>query len=460
MAIGLFILLCLQLIDCSGAYISFFPSRISVQRRAIDVHNPHYELGIAATRDISLSNTALSATNDIKVIEYSNYNNILSQPYNPQELIEYRTPKGVSKLALFVGKIDATTIELQNEVMNFQITIRKVTDKIKGSYTIDDMRTIESSVEKTSIAVMYDAWARLKSESIIHLHQLTDKLFPRSDVHGINGDMYSYITAKLLEKYKGIFFDIKFSNNKSTTRYDIENLYPLPLEHVMRVMNERIELDEFQNTIKKLRCIYGQVERKRKSVTAMKPTLNIPPKTMSFFEREYLDGVISLLVFKEHPVISNWCVKNKISLNSVDLKLEKLESIFRKVSIIEGRKGFSSEQISTLGEVLRRSESGIRFFSLLKFASSKKSIIDIFDLFRVKEILMQKELYQNKTEIDRMYWKTLNAHYLGDTLPAVFTDEVLEEARNLLNTMSQGEYYIYIHHRVVYLRKWMCVYLI
>ena len=213
-------------------------------------------------------------------------------------IIEYLSAKGSKRLAI-VNKRKGPELEvLNNALMEFSVSVSKVTYLIEGLYSFDDLVNLNNALGDQKLEQVEGLWNSVTegADTPVTIELVSQNVF------GSTNKVDMYLSMKLMAQFGRTFFkeSIPAKNDLATTGV----VYvPLPSETVHANLKHRSDLQEFRSEF--IRMMTSQAPRSGRS-----SEIQVMDAKVSSALNEYTDG-LKQLIAKSHPwVVNGWCTKS------------------------------------------------------------------------------------------------------------------------------------------------------
>lgn len=218
-------------------------------------------------------------------------------------IIEYLNAKGSKRLAI-VNKRKGPELEvLNNALMEFSVTVSKVTYLIEGLYNFDDLTRLTNALTDLKLEQVQEVRNSITegTDSSVTIELVSQKVF------GSTNKIDMYLSMKLMAQFGSIFF--KESSAMSSTITGTNDLptssvvyVPLPSETVQANLKHRIDLQEFRSEFIRMMTSQGPKSGKSSEIQVM------DAQVLSVL-KDYTEG-LKQMIAKSHPwVVNGWCSK-------------------------------------------------------------------------------------------------------------------------------------------------------
>ena len=216
-------------------------------------------------------------------------------------IIEYLNAKGSKRLAI-VNKRKGPELEvLNNALMEFSVTVSKVTYLIEGLYNFDDLTRLTNALTDLKLDQVQEVRNSITegTDSPVTIELVSQKVF------GSTNKIDMYLSMKLMAQFGSIFF--KESSATSSTITGTNDLptssvvyVPLSSETVQANLKHRIDLQEFRSEF--IRMMTSQGPKSGKSSDSQ-----VMDAQVLGVLKDYTEG-LKQMIAKSHPwVVNGWC---------------------------------------------------------------------------------------------------------------------------------------------------------
>lgn len=158
-------------------------------------------------------------------------------------LIEYVSSKGSKRLAM-VKKRKGSTLEVLNNVMvEFSVSVAKVTYLIDGTFSFDDLIQLNDKIGGLQVHEVENLWESTLAnpDLVVDLEYISQKVF------GSKSPVDLFLSINLMNQYGGVFFAILPSMDKNKIVY-----FPLSSNIVANNLAHRRALEQFKTEFTKI----------------------------------------------------------------------------------------------------------------------------------------------------------------------------------------------------------------
>jgi exoribonuclease II len=218
-------------------------------------------------------------------------------------IVEYLSAKGSKRLAI-VNKRKGPELEvLNNALMEFSVSVSKVTYLIEGLYNFEDLTRLTNALTDQKLEQVQELRSSIVegSDSPVTIELVSQNVF------GSTNKIDMYLSMKLMEQFGNVFFkESSTTDGASGDKNDLPNsdvvYVPLPSETVQGNLKHRSDLEEFRSEF--IRVMTSQAPKSGK----VSEILVMDPQVLSVLE-EYSEG-LKQMIAKSHPwVVNSWCAK-------------------------------------------------------------------------------------------------------------------------------------------------------
>jgi exoribonuclease II len=213
-------------------------------------------------------------------------------------IIEYLSAKGSKRLAI-VNKRKGPELEvLNNALMEFSVSVSKVTYLIEGLYNFDDLTRLTNALTDQKLEQVQELRNSIAegTDSPVTIELVSQKVF------GSTNKIDMYLSMKLMAQFGSVFFKESSPTDGGSGEMNYLLYFPLPSDTVQGNLKHRSDLQEFRSEF--IRMMTSQAPKSGKSSEIQV----MDAQVLSVLE-EYTEG-LKQMIAKSHPwVVNGWCAK-------------------------------------------------------------------------------------------------------------------------------------------------------
>ena len=268
---------------------SFYPSYGLLKQTVHTSHPPSYPLLNAFKRGLYHVSTKSAVTG------------IDGRSIKDGSLIEYLSAKGSKRLALVNKRKGPTLVVLNNDMMEFSVSVSKVSLVIEGYYAVNDLKRLIDLVDKLELNQVQKLWDHSIENDVpsISHSSVSQEIFRSQDA------ICMYASRKLMTQFGGVYFNSTplSEPNSGDASYLLTEYSPLPRNRVEANLKHQVALGRFRSEF--TRVMTSQASHSG----AVNPTVPIKQEVLSVLS-EYTEG-LKQIIARVHPwVVNAWCVNN------------------------------------------------------------------------------------------------------------------------------------------------------
>jgi exoribonuclease II len=213
-------------------------------------------------------------------------------------IIEYLSAKGSKRLAI-VNKRKGPELEVLNNVlMEFSVSVSKVTYLIEGLYNFDDLTRLTNALNDQKLEQVQELRNSIAegTDSPVTIELVSQKVF------GSTNKIDMYLSMKLMAQFGSVFFKESSPTDGGNGERNDLRYFPLPSDTVQGNLKHRSDLQEFRSEFIRMMTSQAPKSGKLSEIQVM------DAQVLSVLE-EYTEG-LKQMIAKSHPwVVNGWCAK-------------------------------------------------------------------------------------------------------------------------------------------------------
>ena len=216
-------------------------------------------------------------------------------------LIEYLSAKGSKRLALVNKRKGPTLLVLNNDMMEFSVSVSKVSLVIEGYYAVNDLKRLIDLIDNVELCQVQKLWDYSVENDIPSFSHssVSEEIFGSQDA------ICMYASRKLMTQFGGVYFNSTppTEPNSGKSAYLLNEYAPLSRNHIEANLRHQRALQRFRSEF--TRVMTSQSSHS----SAVNPTVPMKPEVLSVLS-DYTEGLKQMMA-RVHPwVVNAWCVNN------------------------------------------------------------------------------------------------------------------------------------------------------